>query len=434
MKCSMRGRALALALLAEVCGHELFAYLDMYEDLVMLAQTSTHLRRAVLGADIWSRHALRLCTDARCNHLHCGRKPVPLARMLTLLVCTPAQCCHLNLSVRDLGRVVEAVCAGNRLSSLHVRCRIEHAGDNVWASAAPLPRCSTLLHLTLYSDVALNTQLFEFLLASLGAGLTSLRLEESAPASLFPLLARLCPLLQRLDIDALVHAAEFASFSSTRLQHLRLGETRVDLSQVSLHANLPRLRSLEYCDAEGPSSVCLAVLNTPAALRELELHLPFTQSEAAVGEVGRRLHALTRLVLHLREADEEEEHGASEVGEAAMQQLVSGCPSLQHLEIMGSLLGGLSAQALARVGEMAALRYLCVAHSSAYLPLLPRLLAEAPSLAELVLFEDASYLGVPDAAHPLLTRWEVFAGQLEELGERFPAVALELRDDSHWLS
>ena len=117
-----------------------------------------------------------------------------------------------------------------------------------------------------------------------------------------------------------------------------------------------------------------------------------------------------------------------------MKEFVNGCRKLYYFEILDRLLGGLSTASFTLLKTLPELEHICVAHSSEVISILPSVLSESTSLHELIFFEDASYLNVPDDSHTGLTRWEVLNMQLELVAEMFPLVTLELRDDSHWLA
>jgi hypothetical protein len=256
----------------------------------------------------------------------------------------------------------------------------------------------------------------------IGSSLESLQFLETSPLGLVGFVDQSCCNLKNLKIEGTQMLTEILNYKSGLLEDLCLLETGILLKGK---LQLPNLISADFVDSNfskwrSAQDVVECIHALPTSLAELKIKVNSEFANELIATVGSYLSNLQVLRLKLTDC---QEMLPNDIEPSSITAMINGCPSLQYLEIVDSLINfePISFQLLATFPNLSRLR---IRYEDLYVDLLPQLLLESTSIQDVEFFESQDDI----IAELGEEHWYVMERKIESFGSQFPNVNVSLEN------
>lgn len=453
---------------ADLIKRTALSYLDRYTDLMSVAGTCVFFRDLVFGwIDMWQEEPVNICIDSACLKFGCGRVPLSKNKAFLLLVNAPVDHVRLHLPFASLATSISVISTNVNIKKLSVKLRLVGniinrkpyqkilttfssvgtekiitpmslfttllAQNNFdKATSAALCLCK-LTHLTVYGWPEYSIQLrggvnlssFEYckrFLGFVGSSLESLQFLETSPLGLVGFIDQSCCNLKNLKIEGAQMLSEIMNYKSELLEDLCLQETGILLKGK---LQFPNLISIDLVDSQhsnwrSAQDVVDCIHALPTSLMELRIKVNSEYANELLSTIGSYLCNLHVLRLKLTDC---QEVLPNDIEPSSITAMIDGCPSLQYLEIVDSLINfeTVSFQLLASFPNLNRLR---IRYEDLYVDLLPQLLLESQSLTDIEFFESQDDI----IAELGEEHWHIMERKIDAFEQQFPEVNVSLEN------
>ena len=397
----------------------------------------------------------------------CGRIPLSKTKALLLLANAPVIHVRMHLPFTSLATAITVISTNTNIKKLSFKLRVagncinrkqaqkllrtfSSAGSettitpvsqftkllahDTFDQSASAALCSCkLTELTIYGWPEYSIQLrgginissFEYcrrLLGFLGSSLESLQFLETSPLGLLGLLDQSCHRLKNLKIEGVQMSSDLLKYKSDTLEDLCLLETGVMLKG---QLQLPNLISMDLLDSNfdkwrNAQDVVHCVNALPTSLVELRIKISSEFTNELMAAIGDHLVNLEVLRLKLIDC---QDVLPNDIEPSSITAMIDGCPSLQYLEVVDSLINFESSSFLL-LAKFPCLTRIRVRYEDVYVDLLPQLLLVSQSIQDVEFFESQDdIIAELDEEH-----WYIMERRIELIEEQYPDVNVSLEN------